>query len=945
MKTRPAYGNRVRLGLGLGLGTFLAWAAVGMEPDADQLAFFERRIRPVLVESCYPCHSAESGKFKGGLRVDSQAGLRRGGDSGPAVVVGEPDRSLLLAAIRYDRNDLRMPPEDAGGKLAPEVIADFRIWIRSGAADPRFEAAGQEATGPPAPTEARAEHWAFRPVSPSLPPVVNRREWIRTPIDAFILAELEADGMSPAPPADPRTWIRRVTYDLTGLPPEPDEVDAFLRDPSAAARAEVVDRLLASPHYGERWGRHWLDVARYADTKGYVFQEERRYPFSYTYRDYVIAAFNADKPYRRFLVEQIAADQVEMGEDRSALAAMGFLTLGRRFLNNRHDIIDDRIDVVTRGTMALTVACARCHDHKFDPISIEDYYALYGVFDASEEPEEKPLLGPLRETESYRQFLEEKEKLLAEQEEVARAEVRDFLTTERGRIGDYLLAAHLADQTHPDDLAAFAGQRKVIPRILERWIAFLREPAQLRNPVLAPWFALIEAPEGKWAAVVEDFSAGLADSVGGSSQSMHSLVVHALSEDRPQTLEEAAQVYNRLGGEIEKSAREAGKAGGAKDTSGPNPRPDPDREGLRQLLFAEDAPANLPEEEARDLIRRRIRNKTVELRKRLEALNWTHPGAPARGMVLKDRPNPGQPRVFRRGNPANPGNEVPRRFLTVLAGPAPPPFQHGSGRLELARAIASRDNPLTTRVWVNRVWGWHFGTGLVRNASDFGVRTAAPVQLKLLDWLAAAFMEQNWSTKYLHRLILLSNTYAQSSQHRPGMEAADPENNLWHRFPQLRLDFEAMRDSLLAASGNLDLTIGGQPVDIIDPPYTVRRTVYGFIDRQNLPGLFRTFDFANPDTTSPGRFYTTVPQQALFLMNSPFVLEQARGLVRRPQIQKAHSKADKVRALYRLLFQRPPESREYQLANQFLDAPTPTNDAWTRYAQTLLLSNEFAFLD
>ena len=345
--------------------------------EGAEIDFFERHVRPVLVESCYSCHSAEAEKSKGGLRVDTAEALLAGGDSGPSIVPGAPENSLLIKAILYTDDEPRMPPESKGGKLPIEAIRALTEWVAMGAPDPRI--AEEESSVEDPMSEARS-HWAFQPVvRPELPEISNKA-WVRAPIDRFVLAKLEGNGLRPAPPADKRTLLRRMTYGLTGLPPTWEETDAFLADESPDASERVLERLLASPRYGERWGRHWLDVARYADTKGYVFQEERRYAYAYTYRDYVIRSFNEDKPFDQFIIEQVAADRLVKDEDRQALAAMGFLTLGRRFLNNQHDIIDDRIDVLTRGVLGLTVSCARCHDHKFDPIPIEDYYSLYGVF-------------------------------------------------------------------------------------------------------------------------------------------------------------------------------------------------------------------------------------------------------------------------------------------------------------------------------------------------------------------------------------------------------------------------------------------------------------------------------------------------------------------------------------------------------------------------------------
>ncbi len=877
----------------------------------EQLEFFEAKIRPILADACYKCHSAEAGKSKGDLFLDSRAGLLKGGAGGPAIVAGDPDKSLLIEAVRYTDEDLQMPPKNDGGKLAPEQIALLEQWVKMGAPDPRTG-------GKPHPLDMAAarQHWAFQPVRkpevPAVPPALARR--VATPVDAFVFATQAAKGLAPAPAADARTLVRRVTFDLTGLPPTAEETETFVREHAAdpGAYGRLVDRLLASPRYGERWGRFWLDVARYADTKGYLAgNAERRYAFSHTYRDYVIRAFNEDKPYDRFLVEQLAADRLPLGEDKSALAALGFLTLGRRFLNNQNDIIDDRIDVVTRGTMALTVTCARCHDHKFDPVPIKDYYSLHGVFASSEEPEEKPLLGPQVDSPAYREFLKKKAAAEAKVQERARSEVAKFLSGLRTKTGDYLLGAHDAARLGKNEkFDLFAGARKLNPEVLRRWQASLAAGAKAAatDPVLAPWLALAALPEGEFATR----GPALVATWAGEPAINPALVAAFAAADQPlAALKDAAAVYNRVFVALDKAMAAGGEAA---------PLADPGQEALRRWLLADGAPTNLGYDTAARMIKRQIDDKTSGLRREVEALNWTEPGAPLRAMALADRPQPRNSNVFLRGNPANRGPEAPRRFLEILGGEARANFRDGSGRLELARAIASADNPLTARVFVNRVWGWHFGTPLVRTASDFGVRTEAPVQHALLDWLAATFVESGWSVKGLHRAIVLSSTYRQTSD-LPAAVTADPDNQYLTRFQRRRLEFEALRDTLLAVSGRLDLRTGGLPDDLVAEPFTARRTVYGFIDRQNLPGMFRTFDYPNPDVSSAGRFATTVPQQALFLLNSPFVVEQARHALARAEVKAASDPAAKVDALYRAVLQRRPDAEERALALAFVNRP------------------------
>jgi hypothetical protein len=375
------------------------------------------------------------------------------------------------------------------------------------------------------------------------------------------------------------------------------------------------------------------------------------------------------------------------------------------------------------------------------------------------------------------------------------------------------------------------------------------------------------------------------------------------------------------------------------------------QEALRRVLYADGAPVNLPKSEAEEILSRKLREGSAPFRNKIEALSWTHLGAPPRAMALAESFNPHNSQVLTRGNPATPGEEAPRQFLKVLTGTHVISLTNGSGRLDLARAITSPDNPLTARVYVNRVWLHHFGDGLVNTPGDFGVRTAEPACRPLLDYLAAAFIENGWSTKSLHRLILLSATYQQSSDPQSRSAKADSENRLFSRMNRQRLDFEALRDTLLALSGKLDLTVGGIPVELDHEPFPARRTIYGLIDRQNLPGLFRTFDFANPDTSSQGRFHTTVPQQALFLLNSPFVLEQARALAQRAEANCGGDLTRQIQTLYRLALQRPATGNETQLAEKFMAAqPAAVNATGSfsplaKYAQILLLSNELIFVD
>jgi hypothetical protein len=902
-------------------------AARSTAPTPQAVEFFEKHVRPLLVNKCVSCHGPD--KHRGGLRLDSAAALRKGGDSGAVVVPGKPDKSLLIKAVRHE-GELKMPKK---GKLDARSINVLVAWVRAGAPWPAERDPTKSAGSSVA--RARSRHWSFRPVKKPGLPAVKLRTWARTPIDVFVLARLEAKGLTPAPQADRRTLIRRLSFDLLGLPPTPREVAAFEADRRPDAYERLVDRLLASPHYGERWGRHWLDVARYADTRGYVFTQERRFPYSYTYRDYVVRAFNEDLPYHTFILQQLAADRLELGKDRRPLAAMGFLTLGRRFLNNIHDILDDRIDVTMRGLQGLTVACARCHDHKFDPIPTRDYYSLYGVFASSVEPAELPLITAPAQTAELLKFQKElkarEDKLLA----FARKKHAELLPRFRARVADYLLAAQGIDRKRDDkDNLSFL--------LVGRWRRYLAATRKAHHPIFAPWHAFAALPARDFAARAPALAARFA-AKGERGKSINPAVARAFAGKAPADLADVARRYGELLAGVERRWR-ALKA----KTPAAVRLPEADQEALRQVLYGRGGPTDIPVAEIGRYANRAVRDKLTDLRKHVDLWKATASGAPPRAMVLVDAPHPHNPRVLVRGNPGNLGVPVPRQYLEVLSGEGRKPFTKGSGRLELARAIASKDNPLTARVMVNRIWQHHFGRGLVSTPSDFGLRGEPPTHPDLLDWLAATFVEQGWSVKALHRLILRSAVYRQASDDRPLPASVDPENSLLWRMNRRRLEFEPLRDALLAAAGRLDRQMGGRAVDITRAPFSTRRSIYGFIDRQNLPGLFRTFDLASPDSSTAQRHTTTVPQQALFLMNGPFAQEQARHFAARAEVAGAKGGAERVRRMHWLAYGRPADAEEVALGLAFVKSASADKaklTAWEQYAQVLLLANEFAFVD
>jgi Protein of unknown function (DUF1553)/Protein of unknown function (DUF1549)/Planctomycete cytochrome C len=912
---------------------------------SEHAEFFEAKIRPILEEHCYKCHGAR--KQESGLRLDSRERILRGSDTGPVVVPGHPDESPLIEAIGHD-GATKMPPKS---KLPPPAITDLTRWVKMGIPWPdHLNATGQ------GPVEGRAalgakQHWAFQPICNPAPPEVKAKAWTRTPVDPFILAKLETAGLSPSPQADRRTLIRRASFDLTGLPPTPEEVDAFAADITPDSFERLVERLLASPRYGERWGRFWLDVARYADTKGYILFQDANYHWAYTYRDYVIRAFNQDLPYDRFLIEQIAADRLPEKDGRKPLAALGFLTLGGRFMGNVHDVIDDRIDVICRGLMSLTVTCARCHDHKFDPIPAQDYYSLYGVLASAREPEVPPVAAQPEPTAAYTRFVKELEARQRKLSEFVAGKHREMVESSKRRAAEYLLAAQKSlDQPSTEDFMLLADGDDLNPTMLVRWQVYLARMRRTHDPVFALWHALATLPERDFAQdagrVIRQYGAASESAGTNAVRPVNPVVLRALSARLPGSLREVAHEYGRLLTGVEELWQER-VCRATLEERVPQPLPDPDLESLRQVFYGPDSPPNvvmLPYGDLGLLPDRPSQAKLQELRNAVQ--NWltTGLGAPARAMSLEDSPTPFDPRVFLRGNPNNLGEPVPRRFLALLSGSKREPFRDGGGRLGLAMAVASRENPLTARAIVNRIWMHHFGTPLVATAGDFGLRSEPPTHPELLDHLASRFVDAGWSLKSLHRWIMLSSTYQQRSDDRSVARAHDPENTLYWRANRRRLDFEATRDTLLAVSGCLSGRIGGPPMPSLTGTEP-RRTIYGFVDRLNLPGLYRTFDFPDPSTTSPRRDQTTVAPQALFLMNDPFMIYVSRSMLARPEIVLLRDTKRKVEQLFRLIYGRTPSEEEFTAIREYLKEPTSDPRRWQSFVQATMMANEFVFVD
>ena len=884
--------------------------------DPAKAEFFEKKIQPIFKETCYKCHSVEAGKSKGDLTLDTREGLLKGGKNGKVVVAGDPDKSPLIVAVSYKDPDLQMPPK--GEKLSPAQVADLVQWVKTGAVDPRKAASKAMASKLSGLTDKARSHWAYQPVKkPPVPTALKNRGWLENdalpkgvfnPVDSFVLQKLEEKGMTPSPMANKATLLRRATYDLTGLPPTPKELDNFDADKSPDAFVKVVDRLLASPAYGERWGRFWLDSARYADTigtdNGNNNMADYRYAYAWTYRDWVINAFNSDMPYDQFITQQLAADLVPKNKPEH-LAALGFLTVGARF-GNANDVINDRIDVVSKGFLAMTVTCSRCHDHMFDPIPTKDYYAMHGIFANITEPADKPLISPPEKKTLLADF----EKQMAALEEENRGRyykiLNEYSNMFWSKAASYIKVAH-RNRGGASAEELLAVQNMIQAENLERDIVNdLRGDLGRGDAVFGPLKRFVDGGDS-WKVI----AAEVAENKGNK---YNPIVAAAFSSATPKNFDDVADIYGKAFAQIGNKGPEYIKAAALAKTD-TVPGFDPALVQLINTPFKIEVAGKLGTDALRAASNawpQQMRGKAGLIFGKINNLLMTHDGAPKRAMVVADKPNPQDTAVMLRGQADVRGDVVPRSFLEVLSpGGKRAPFRIGSGRLELAQAIASKSNPLTARVIVNRVWMHHFGEAFVRTPDDLGTQSEAPTHPELVDYLSSYFMEQGWSLKKLHKLVMLSKVYQQTSDviRQENCVVKDPENRFLWRANVRRLDFEAMRDSLLVFSGKLDRTVGGQPVNLADEPYSYRRSVYGYIDRGNVPELMSHFDFSNPDMPNSKRTTTVVPQQALFLMNSPMAADVARRVVASLKTPN-NTAVEQINAIYKLIFQRPPKGAD-----------------------------------
>ncbi len=878
--------------------------SAGQQPSVltpEGVEFFEKKIRPVLSENCYGCHSAKANKPAGGLLLDSREALLKGGASGqPAIVPGDPDNSLLIKAMRFTDAKLQMP---MSGKLPDQVIKDFETWVKMGAPDPRKADAAPTYVSPYDFNEAK-KFWSFQPVKDAPLPSVNNKSWVKNPIDNFILSKLEEQHLKPVGDADRLILLRRATFDLTGLPPTPEELDAFLKDPTPNAYAKVIDRLLASSAYGEKWGRHWLDLVRYADTAG--DNSDYPVPAAFRYRNYVINAFNQDKPYDQFIREQLAGDILakyqrpdvngklpeeeedevevpgtkkaglhEMPRDRQEkIIATGYLALSRRFGSRNREMnltIDDTIDNLGKTFLGLSTACARCHDHKFDPIPNKDYYALYGIFNSIRysfpgaeiypHSAEMIALGTGKEAENF--YKQQKE--LSESDDLI-----ERMKTETG----------------------VAARNKK-----------LKEAAATHAPAT-------NATETKPAEAKRNNESGAQNTLDKTPVATPE-PLRAADYDRDTNNSQTANASKRM-----------------------------------------------PEEVAAD--NTRVKARIGELHARF--LN-----IPKAYGVYESLP--ANARIHRKGEPKNLGDEVPRGFLTILGGHQVPANHKGSGREFLANWIADAKNPLTARVMVNRLWHYHFGKGLVNTTNDFGARGKAPTHPELLDYLATRFIEGGWSLKRMHKLLMLSHAYQLTSADNAANAAIDVSNDFLWRFNRRRLDAEEVRDAVLAVSGQLDRTMGeghpfppettwrfSQHVQYFGVYDTNKRSVYMMQQRLKKHPFFEVFDGADTNMPVGERPFSTTPIQALFLMNNPLMHEQADQFAVRVGMA-FDTLPERINYAYRLALGRAPKPEEIKEAQTYLQqvrsqlaaVNTPADRlnraAWTSYLRVVLSSNEFLYVD
>ena len=940
---------------------FLAAAQValtGPAPTVEQTEFFESKIRPLFATKCSTCHGEQV--QMAGLKLITAEGFLRGADTGPIVVEGGPGASRLIQAVRYE-GKIKMPPT---GKLSDQEIAALEEWVKMGAPWPNAEASQNalEGSSPQQPdaspqwSEKQLAHWAFQPVSDPVAPVVTQEKWVQTAIDRFILARLEAEGLHPAPPAAKLTLLRRAKFDLQGLPPTKEEINEFLEDDSPQAFARLVDRLLASPRYGEKWGRNWLDVARYAESTG--LDSDIKVPNAWKYRDYVIDSFNNDTPYDRFVIEQLAGDLLPPGKpgevNERGIIATGFLAVGPKPVTQqdvvklKYDVADEQIDTTSKAFMALTISCARCHDHKFDPIATKDYYSLAAIFASIKNFEEldpsttrsKVHLEPLVPNDVHQRYKEHQERIQVVRQKIRSitelAMLQHIIMQQGPRLADYMVAAHEVYKKGAD-LAKVAADWRLDCEVLQAWVDYLKPGGDLRLH-LEEWY---KADESNLPSVAEKYQERY-------------LARGAEWIDKLQKWQEEIQAWDGTG----------------KFPRRPNLDPSEDRffsevtldarsmdEGAKKV----DGPFAVPQKERESLLTDAMQQQVKEWRDQLDLWEKEAPPEPPMAYAVRED-EPVEQYIFIRGSHHNLGEPVTRQFPVVLAGEQQAPITTGSGRLELARWLVSPDHPLTSRVMANRIWYWHFGEGLVRTPNNFGLTGEKPAHPDLLDFLAREFVRKGWSVKQMHRLIMLSSTYQTRSDAGDEVWQRDPGNRLWSRFERRRLTAEELRDSLLALDGSLNLAMGGTLVEKLDsygfenaylhPDKTKRRTIYLPLYRNKIPSMLTLFDFVDSTASAGDRSRTIIAPQGLYFMNSEFIYQRSRALAEHLLKLNVENDERRVEEAFWAAFGRGAKPEEVQKMLDFM-ARYPVSqqgaearlERWQGLWRVLLASSEFSYLN
>ncbi|MDX1983771.1 MAG: PSD1 and planctomycete cytochrome C domain-containing protein [Bryobacteraceae bacterium] len=930
------------------LSVYLLVSAAVSAQNPAEIEFFEKKVRPVLATKCQACHNAKT--KTSGLDLTTVEGFRTGSSSGPLVSKENPESSMMLKAIAYD-GKLKMPPM---GRLSDGEITALTEWVKMGAPWPGAGSAAASASavrkGGRNFSQEEKSFWAFQPVKDPQVPRVKDVAWVKSPVDNFILAQLEAKGLKPAPPADKLTLLRRATYDLTGLPPGEKEIAEFLSDNSPQAFAKVVDRLLNSPRYGERWGRHWLDVARYADSTGN--DEDHRYPYAWRYRDYVIDAFNSDLPYDQFVREQIAGDLMKdkgvNGLYPRGIVATGFLALGAKAIAQQdkkkmlYDVYDEQLDVFSKGFLGVTLSCARCHDHKFDPLLQKDYYSIVNFFANTKSFSEadthvsKLLYTPLVSKQVYAAYKAHEDKInqtKMRMDDVAEGEKERYNKDLTPRLADYMLAARqVASGGNPDQIAS---ARQLKPGVLKRWVEYLKT-----DPRTKPHF-------DDWAKATD---ANVAE-VAAKYQATYTATMAKWSKTLARWREESRRMLAEM-------------------NMPPRPKPmfKAEEDGFFYDVYidAKIGPFALSEKDQDRVFSAEAKQAMARLKAELEQLKASKPPEPDMACAVEEEDTPVSQKIFVRGDYNNPGEDAPKAFPLILAKPADPrPGEAGSGRLALADWVASKDNPLSTRVIANRIWHWHFNEGIVRTPDNFGKMGERPTHPELLDWLTSRFIANGWSFKKMHRMLMLSSTYQMASTPSEQALQADPENRLFSRFFRRRMSVEEIRDGLLAVDNSIDFKMGGtlqsgfgtdgennQDRLSINPETQKIRSVYLPLRRANLPTLLNLYDFGDATTVQGRRISTNVAPQTLFMMNSTFVTDRTRNLAGAVLSDERLSDAQRLERVYLRAVNRRPDAGEVDSALTYITRFQKTypgaharQDAWQSFCRALIASNEFIYVD